>query len=225
MKDSGIGMSEEFAEKVFESFERERTSTVSGIQGTGLGMAITKGIVDLMGGTIDVYTAPGQGTEFVIRLRLEQQTEIPDEQMEEENVSDEEIPDLSGSRLLLVEDNEINREIATFLLSEEGFLLECAENGKIALEMVQAADPGYYKAVLMDVQMPVMNGYEATKEIRALPDAALASIPIIAMTANAFAEDVQAARNAGMDGHIAKPIEVENMMKELIRVLRERIEC
>lgn len=220
VKDSGIGMSEEFAAKVFESFERERTSTVSGIQGTGLGMAITKGIVDLMGGTIDVCTAPGQGTEFIIRLRLEQQTEVPDEQKKEQNVSEKETLDLSGSRLLLVEDNEINREIATFLLSEEGFELECAENGKIALEMVQASEPGYYQAVLMDVQMPVMNGYEATKTIRALPDAALASIPIIAMTANAFAEDVQAARNAGMDGHIAKPIEVEKMMKELFRVLQ-----
>lgn len=221
VKDSGIGMSEEFAAKVFESFERERTSTVSGIQGTGLGMAITKSIVDLMGGTIDVHTASGQGTEFVIRLRLEHQTEVPDAQIAEQNVSGEEELDLSGLRLLLVEDNEINREIATFLLSDEGFVTECAENGQIALEMVQASKPGYYQAVLMDVQMPVMNGYEATKAIRALPDEALASIPIIAMTANAFAEDVQAARNAGMDGHIAKPIDVESMLKELHRVLKE----
>ena len=221
VKDSGIGMTKEFAGKVFEAFERERTSTVSGIQGTGLGMAITKSIVDMMGGTIEVITAPGQGTEFVIRLRLAlcEGAEQAEEDKEEKKA--EEL-DFSAVRLLLVEDNEINREIATEILGEIGFQLEIAVNGKEALDKVAASRPGYYDAVLMDVQMPVMNGYEATRAIRELPDPALAAIPIIAMTANSFSEDVQTALRNGMDGHIAKPLEVEKMMETLSAVLREK---
>ncbi len=220
VKDSGIGMTPEFAARVFEAFERERNSTVSGIQGTGLGMAITKSIVDLMGGTIEVSTAPGLGTEFIVGLTLELQKEKTVE--EEEETAQEEAMDFTGMRLLLVEDNEINREIATMLLEEAGFLLDTAENGQEAVEKVSASTPGEFDAVLMDIQMPVMNGYEAARAIRALANPALSRIPIIAMTANAFTEDIKAAEEAGMNGHIAKPIDVPRMMATLSEVLRKR---
>ena len=223
--DSGIGMSEEFAAKVFDAFERERTSTVSGIQGTGLGMSITKSIVDMMGGTIEVETAPGSGTEFIIRIELELQggSEEPDMEAVKEAEQDKEqhrmSADFSSMRLLLAEDIEINREIATMMLKDLGFEIECAENGREAVDRVSASAPGYFDAVLMDIQMPVMDGYEATKAIRSLEDRALADIPVIAMTANAFSEDVRKAHDAGMNGHIAKPIDVDNMMNVLREVL------
>ena len=216
VKDTGMGMSPEFAAKIFEAYERERT--VSNIQGTGLGMAITKSIVDLMGGTINVETEQGKGTEFIIHLDFALSDE-PEATEESQDGAEKQSIDFSKIRLLLVEDNEINREIASLMLEEAGFMLEEAENGKIAVDKVSASQPGYYQLVLMDVQMPVMNGYEATKAIRALPDPKLASIPIIAMTANAFAEDVQAAKNAGMDGHLAKPIRMDKMMQTLTEVL------
>ena len=220
VKDSGIGMTPEFAAKVFEAFERERTSTVSKIQGTGLGMAITKSIVDLMGGSIEVVTAPDQGTEFVIRLNFEVLAE--EEEAEEETGNDEQASlDFDGMRLLLVEDNEINREIATMLLEEAGFTLDAAENGKEAVEKVSASAPGDFAAVLMDIQMPVMNGYDAARAIRALENRELAQIPIIAMTANAFSEDIKAAEDAGMNAHVAKPIDVSVMMSTLTNVLRK----
>ena len=216
VKDSGMGMSPEFAAKVFEAYERERS--VSNIQGTGLGMAITKGIVDLMGGTIDVETEQGKGTEFIIHLDFELSDE-PEEVEESQDDAKKHTIDFSNIRLLLVEDNEINREIALLMLEEAGFMVEEAENGKIAVDKVSASQPGYYQLVLMDIQMPVMNGYEATQAIRALPDPKLASIPIIAMTANAFAEDVQTAKDAGMDGHLAKPISMDKMRQTLTEVL------
>jgi CheY-like chemotaxis protein/two-component sensor histidine kinase len=216
VKDSGLGMSPEFAAKVFEAYERERT--VSKIQGTGLGMAITKNIVDLMGGTIDVKTEQGKGTEFTIHVEFALSDE-PDKSQETQESIKKKAIDFSKVRLLLVEDNEINREIASLMLEDAGFMLEVAENGKIAVEKVASSELGYYQLVLMDVQMPVMNGYEATKAIRGLSDRKLASIPIIAMTANAFAEDVQAAKDAGMDGHIAKPVSMDKMMETLGDVL------
>ena len=220
VKDSGIGMSPEFAAKVFDAFERERTSTVSGIQGTGLGMAITKSIVDLMGGTIDVVTAPGEGTEFIIRVKF---ALCAEKKREEKETAQEAAPlDFGKMRLLLVEDNPINREIATMILSEVGFSLETAENGKEAVEKVAVSEPGYFDAVLMDVQMPVMNGHDATRAIRALDNPALAKIPVVAMTANAFSEDVKAAEEAGMNAHIAKPIDVPKMLETLDAVLRQR---
>ena len=225
VEDSGIGMSREFAEKIFTAFERERTSTVSGVEGTGLGMSITKGIIDLMGGTIEVITAPGSGTTIVIRLKLrtaEEQDVVSDRQKAEDltdETQEDAAPDFTGRRLLLVEDNMINMEIASMILSEAGFLVETAENGKIALDMVSASEPGYYDAVLMDIQMPEMDGYEATRAIRALENKDLARIPILAMTANAFKEDELAAREAGMQAHIAKPVDVEKLMKTLSSVL------
>ena len=227
VQDSGIGMSKEFAERMFNAFERERTSTVSGIEGTGLGLSITKSLVDLMGGTIEVMTAPGSGTEIVIRMKfkLAEADDVPDS----EKLSDGSVPgeaasepeiDFSTKRILLVEDNLVNMEIANMILMQAGFNVETAENGKIAVEMVEASEPGYYDAVLMDIQMPVMDGYEATRTIRSLDNKALAGIPIIAMTANAFKEDVDAAAEAGMQAHVAKPVDVGVLMRTLTSVLR-----
>ena len=239
VQDSGIGMSKEFAGRMFDAFERERTSTVSGIEGTGLGMSISKQLVDLMGGTIEVLTAPGSGTEIVIRLKfqLAKESDIPAQERgitdsqaaETETKTEEETAakaasqpsvDFSTKRLLLVEDNAINMEIAQMILSQMGFLLESAENGQIAVDKVAAAEPGYYDAVLMDIQMPVMDGYAATRAIRAMPDPKRASVPIIAMTANAFREDIDASKEAGMQAHVAKPIDVGVLMKTLTDVLQ-----
>ena len=215
VKDTGIGMSPEFVEHLFTPFERERTSTVSKTQGTGLGMAITKSIIDLMDGSISVQTEKGKGTEFIITVSF------PIEEPEEEVRPEEEDFSFDGMRALLVEDNMINMEIAQLLLEQAGFLIETAENGKIALEMTAASEPGYYDVILMDIQMPILDGYAATQAIRALPDARVAGVPIIAMTANAFQEDVKKAEQAGMNGHIGKPLDIPEMMATLQRVLKK----
>lgn len=217
IKDTGIGMSEEFVERLFVPFERERTSTVSKIQGTGLGLAITKNIIDMMGGDITVQTEQGVGTEFTITVGF------PLAEPDEEICSDEgnEVS-FEGLRALLVEDNMINMEIAQMLLEQSGFLIETAENGKIALEMTAASEQRYYDVILMDIQMPVMDGYTATKAIRDLPDEGLANIPIIAMTANAFQEDIKKAEEVGMNGHIAKPLDIPSMKATLQQVLSSK---
>ncbi|MBO6231272.1 MAG: amino acid permease [Ruminiclostridium sp.] len=224
VKDSGIGMNEEFAERVFDAFERERTSTVSGIQGTGLGMAITKSIVDLMGGTIDVVTAPGKGTEFIIKVSFRTGTEkldccpLSEKVQHTEEVHEE--TDFSKMRLLLVDDVEINREIAAKILRHFGFTVEAAINGKEAVDMVEKAQDDYYDAVLMDIQMPVMDGYEAARTIRSFSSEKKASVPIIAMTANAFSEDVHKAKEAGMNAHVAKPIDMNALKQTLTEILK-----
>ncbi len=349
VKDTGIGISEEFLKEIFEPFARERNSTVSGIQGTGLGMAITKNIVDMMGGTIEVNSKVGKGTEFIVTLEFKLQqdhTEIetieslkdvhalvvdddmnscqsishmlrqlglksdwtmygkeavarakeaeqikeqyqiyiidwlmPDmngiettrrirkivgknpaiimlsaydwgeiEQeakeagvtefaskplfpsdlrrillkvsgLEKEQKENNEKVDFSGKRVLLVEDNMMNREIATEYLQDFGFLVENAENGKDACEILEKSEPGYFDIVLMDIQMPVMNGYEATKVIRKFKNKKIANIPILAMTANAFEEDKKAAKEAGMNGHLAKPIDIPKLIEALKQIL------
>ena len=216
VKDSGIGMTPEFAAKVFEAFERERTSTVSKIQGTGLGMAITKSIVDLMGGTIEVITAPGEGTEFIIEITFELAEDMQEEIIDEKAAQ---VVDFTNKKLLLVDDIEVNREIAKMLLESEGFIVDTASDGSEAVKKVAESATGDYDAVLMDIQMPIMNGYEAAREIRKLDNKKLASVPIIAMTANAFSEDVKNALDAGMNGHIAKPIDVPKMMETLAKIL------
>ena len=352
IKDNGIGMSQEFAQKIFEPFERERTSTVSGIQGTGLGMAITKNIVDMMGGTIEVQTAQGKGTEFTVCVPMRAQTEQrPVEKITELEglkalvvdddfntcdsvtkmlvkvgmraewtlsgkeavlrarqsiemsdvyhayIIDWRLPDMNGievtrqirslhddtpiiiltaydwsdieveakaagvtafcskpmfmsdlretlmsslgqkpadavqrllpeknadfkgKHILLVEDNELNREIAQEILREYGFLVDTAENGAVAVEKVSTAAPGSYDLVLMDVQMPIMDGYTATRKIRALDDPALAKLPILAMTANAFDEDRRNALESGMNGFLSKPIVIGDLVQELHKIL------
>ena len=217
VRDTGMGMTPEFAAKVFAAYERDRS--VSNIQGTGLGMSITKSIVELMGGTIDVETELGKGTEFIVRVDFPIVDEPDEEEAEQTSEATGEL-DFSKIKLLLVEDNEVNREIASLILTEFGFGLDTAENGKIAVDKISASKPGDFDAILMDVQMPVMNGYEATKKIRELPNPKLAHIPIIAMTANAFTEDIQAAKDAGMDSHIAKPLDIQKMIETLTEVLR-----
>lgn len=215
VKDTGVGMSKEFAAKVFEAFERE--DTASEVQGTGLGMAITKSIIDLMGGLITVNSEKGVGTEFVINVDLE----IADDKAIKNQQIDVQSGDIdfAGMRALLVEDQSINREIATMILNQYGFVLEYAENGKEAVEKVVLSGTGHFGVIFMDIQMPVMNGYDAARAIRSLSNKELASIPIIAMTANAFSVDVKEAIEAGMDGHIAKPIEVDKLLKTLNEVL------
>ena len=221
VKDNGIGMSPEFVKKIFSPFERERTSTVSRTQGTGLGMAITKNIVDMMGGTIDVQTEQGKGTEFIVCLPFRIQSEKHHtEKIAEDTILPAAGSDFRGKRILLVEDNELNSEIAVELLNAYGFVVDTAENGAEAVEKVKNSTPGNYDLVLMDVQMPVMNGYEATKQIRALNDPALAGITILAMTANAFNEDRKKALECGMNGFLSKPIVIE----ELIGTLQKNIE-
>ena len=355
VKDTGIGMSPEFTKHIFEPFERERNTTASGIQGTGLGMAITKNIVDTMGGTIELHSEQGKGTEFIINLDFRlcaepQKVEVVQElqglralvvddsfstcdsvikmlrqigmrpewvlhgkeavlharqayELGDEYhayIIDWYLPDLSGlevvrqirsivgdstpiiivtaydwtafeeearaagvnafcnkpiflselrdiliaatgnalsaqetdsasdltgnlkgTRLLLTEDNELNREIAEEILADKGFIVETAEDGTVAVEKVKNSSPGYYSLVLMDIQMPKMNGYDATRAIRALDDPELAGIPIVAMTANAFEEDRRQALECGMNAHIAKPIDVEKLMEILTAILKE----
>ncbi len=220
VKDTGIGMSEEFQKHIFEPFERERTSTVSGIQGTGLGMAISKNIVEMMGGTISVTSKKGVGTEFIVQLPVKkasmQQTEAAAE--EEEDVPAVRVP-MEGQKVLLVEDNELNREIAGEILGEAGLLVEEAEDGSIAVEKLLEKGPGYYSLVLMDIQMPVMDGYAATRAIRSFENRELAKIPIIAMTANAFEEDRRKALETGMNAHVAKPVNVKQLLNVMEKVI------
>ena len=218
VKDTGMGMTPEFAKKVFEAYSRDRT--VNNIQGTGLCMAITKSIVELMGGTIEVKTEYGKGTEFIVHVDFPLVEDVSTEKNEQNEAGTKPELDFSNMKLLLVEDNMVNREIASLILTEYGFMLDTAENGKEAVNKVAASKPGDYQAVLMDIQMPVMNGYEATKAIRALNNPELANIPIIAMTANAFKEDIQAAKDAGMNSHIAKPIDIPQMLETLTEVLK-----
>lgn len=221
VKDNGIGMSREFAENIFEPFERERSSTVDRIQGTGLGMAITKNIIDLMGGTIEVHTEKGKGTEFIICLSLRLLPEhCMEEKQRDESTMCEKPLSFDGKHLLLVEDNDLNREIICELLEDYGFQIDAVENGEEALERAAESKAGYYDVILMDIQMPVMDGYEATRRIRALENKELSQIPILAMTANAFEEDRRAAEACGMDGFLSKPIDIEEVIRVLKSVIR-----
>ena len=215
IKDNGIGMSEEFQKHIFEQFARERTSTVSKIQGTGLGMAITKSLVDMMGGGITVKSEQGKGSEFTISLRFP-----IGEAKTGQTPPAAKASAFTGKKLLVVEDNELNLEIASTLLKEAGFAVDTAENGKIAVEKVEAASADRYDLILMDIQMPEMDGYEATRRIRALPDTKKAALPIVAMTANAFEDDRKNALRAGMNGHIAKPLDIQKLFQVLSELLK-----
>lgn len=237
IKDTGIGMDPGFVQHIFAPFERERTSSVSRIHGTGLGMAITKSIIDMMGGSIEINTEPGKGSEFIIGLELPvaQKTEDAGAATDPAgtvrgmaSVSDGAGSDragagsaLQGLRVLLVEDNEVNREIACAMLDHAGIRYDIAVNGQEAVyrtEAAGAADSGY-DLILMDIQMPEMDGYAATRMIRASSDRAVSETPIIAMTANALAEDREAAAETGMQGHIAKPLDEKNMLQTILDVM------
>ncbi len=214
IEDTGIGMSKDFLEHIFDAFSRERNSTVSGIEGTGLGMSIVKKLTEYLNGKIMINSELGEGTVVTIELPFKIVHKI--EEVKKEN-PEKFRTDLKSKRVLLVEDNEMNREIACEMLEDEGILVESAEDGDIAVDMVSRSRSGYYDFVLMDVQMPRMNGYEATKAIRALDDKELASIPVIAMTANAFAEDKKKAADAGMNEHLTKPVRIDELMAMLSR--------
>lgn len=213
VQDTGIGMSKEYITHIYEAFSRENSTTQSKVEGTGLGMSIVKKLLDLMGGTIDIDSKFGEGTSVTFTLELE------NFEQEENEISQETMlvaaKDIAGKKVLLVEDNEMNREIAIDILEEQGIIVDSAEDGAVAVEMLKNNPPFTYNLVLMDIQMPYMDGYTATKEIRNLPDKDIANIPIAAMTANTFEEDRKKAVEAGMNGYITKPIEIKKLIELL----------
>lgn len=215
--DNGIGISQEFQKHIFEPFERERTSTVSKVEGSGIGMGIVKKLVGLMGGTVAVESKIGVGSKFTVTIPCRIASEDETQAKRETNPSDQKC--LCGTRILLTEDNDLNAEIATELLQEEGCTVDRAKDGVECVDMLEKAANGTYQLILMDIQMPVMNGYDATKKIRRMEDPQKANIPIIAMTANAFTEDRQVALDAGMNDHIAKPINMNVLVPTLRKYL------
>ena len=215
--DNGIGMSQEFQKHIFEPFERERTSTVSKVEGSGIGMGIVKKLVGLMGGTVEVESKIGVGSTFTVTIPCRIASEDEIQAKREINPSDQKC--LCGTRILLTEDNDLNAEIAVELLREEGCTVDRAKDGVECVDMLEKAANGTYQMILMDIQMPVMNGYDAAKKIRRMDDPQKADIPIIAMTANAFSEDKQAALDAGMNDHIAKPINMNVLVPTIQKYL------
>ena len=216
VSDNGIGISKEYVPYIFDAFTRERSSSESGIIGTGLGLRIVKSFVDLMNGDISVKSEPGKGTCFTVEISCRK---IPEEELQQQMEEQPENVSLAGRRLLLAEDNGLNAEIAMTILQDADAEVELAADGKIAVDKLQDVPVGYYDAILMDIQMPNMNGYEATKAIRKLTDER-AKIPIIAMTANAFEEDRQAALAAGMDDYVAKPVEISELFRTIMKHLK-----
>ena len=216
--DNGIGMSQEFQKHIFEPFERERTSTVSKVEGSGIGMGIVKKLVGLMGGTVEVESRIGIGSTFTVTIpcRIASQEET---QAAKRKTDPSDEKSLRGVKILLTEDNDLNAEIATELLQEEGCTVDRAKDGVECVDMLEKAANGTYRLILMDIQMPVMNGYDAAKKIRRMADSPKANIPIIAMTANAFAEDKQAALEAGMNDHVAKPINMSVLVPTILKYL------
>lgn len=215
--DNGIGMSQEFQKHIFEPFERERTSTVSKVEGSGIGMGIVKKLVGLMGGTVEVESKIGVGSTFAVTIpcRIASQEET---QAKRDTTSSDK-KSLSGTKILLAEDNDLNAEIAVELLQEEGCTVDRAKDGVECVDMLEKAANGTYQLILMDIQMPVMNGYDAAKKIRRMDDLPKADIPIIAMTANAFSEDKQAALDAGMNDHVSKPINMNILVPTIQKYL------
>lgn len=216
VSDNGIGISKEYVPYIFDAFTRERSSSESGIIGTGLGLHIVKSFVDLMNGDISVKSEPGKGTCFTVEISCRK---IPEEELQQQMEEQPENVSLAGRRLLLAEDNGLNAEIAMTILQDADAEVELAADGKIAVDKLKDVPVGYYDAILMDIQMPNMNGYEATKAIRKLTDER-AKMPIIAMTANAFEEDRQAALAAGMDDYVAKPVEISELFRTIMKNLK-----
>ena len=215
--DNGIGMSEDFQKHIFEIFERERNSTVSHIEGNGIGMGITKKLVDLMDGSIEVKSKQGEGSIFTVTVPCRKASKEDSMMKKKSNLRNKNC--LNGVRILLVEDNEINTEIATELLMEEGCIVETANDGAACIDMIEKADADYYKMILMDIQMPVMNGYDAALAIRKMKDTKKSRIPIIAMTANVFAEDIQKVLSVGMNAHVAKPVDMNILVPTMMKYL------
>lgn len=216
VSDNGIGISKEYIPHIFDAFTRERSSSESGIIGTGLGLHIVKSFVDLMNGDISVESESGKGTCFTVEISCRK---VPEEELQQQMEEQPENVSLAGRRFLLAEDNGLNAEIAMTILQDAEAEVELAADGKIAVDMLKDAPVGYYDTVLMDIQMPNMNGYQATGVIRKLPDER-AKIPIIAMTANAFEEDRQAALAAGMDDYVAKPVEISELFRTIMKNLK-----
>ncbi len=217
ISDTGIGMAEEYLPHLFEEFTREHNSTHSKIEGTGLGMPIVKRLVDFMGGTIEVKSKKGEGTTFIVTLchRIADKSQLAQAELETESDT------FDGKRILLAEDNELNAEIADAVLSEIGFTVDIAVDGQDCVDKLSKADAGFYDLILMDIQMPRMNGYEATKAIRSLEDKEKAQVKIMAMTANAFEEDKREAMRVGMNGHLTKPINVHELTKALANAINQ----
>ena len=216
VSDNGIGISKEYIPHIFDAFTRERSSSESGIIGTGLGLHIVKSFVDLMNGDISVESESGKGTCFTVEISCRK---VPEEELQQQMEEQPENVSLAGRRLLLAEDNGLNAEIAMTILQDADAEVELAADGKIAVDKLKDVPVGYYDAILMDIQMPNMNGYEATKAIRKLTDER-AKIPLIAMTANAFEEDRQAALAAGMDDYVAKPVEISELFRTIMKHLK-----
>lgn len=217
IEDNGIGISKDFQEQIFEPFVREKNTTMSGIHGTGLGLTIAKNLTDIMGGTIELDSEPGTGSKFTLTLPLR----VQDNQtapMTESDADEFEV-DLTGKRILVVDDNEINVEIEKEVLKTGGFLVDTAPDGSIALEKIRNSAPGYYNLILMDIQMPVMDGYTATREIRKLKDPGLANIPIIAVSANTFDEDKKMSLECGMNAHLPKPVDAPDLFQMICKYL------
>ena len=217
VSDTGIGMSKEYLPTIFDDFTRESTFTENKINGTGLGMAIVKKLIDMLEGTITVESELGKGTTF--KITIDHQIADDKQLLEEKQKDENKEYNFDGCRILLAEDNELNAEIAIEILSAVGFKVERADNGKVCVQKLIDAEAGYYDVILMDIQMPEMNGYEATRAIRSLKDKTRSKIPIIALTANAFEEDRKNAIKAGMNGHLGKPIEIDKLMATLGHVL------
>ena len=221
VSDTGIGMSQEYMTNIFEAFTRERNTTKSKIAGSGLGMSIVKNYVEMLGGTIDVESELGKGSTFTVTLkhRIADESYYVKKHIEDPGTGSE---ILEGRNILLAEDNDLNAEIAEAILERAGLKIERVENGIQCVNRIMEMPAGTYDMILMDIQMPKMNGYKATQTIRHLPDKDKACIPIIAMTANAFEEDKREAIAAGMNGHIAKPIQVDNMLSILAEIIRQQ---
>lgn len=220
VEDNGIGISEEFMDSIFEPFEREKNTTLSGIHGTGLGLTIAKKLLDMIGGTIEVSSTVGEGSRFIITLPLRIQSVSDYYSVDDEGV----LPHFTTpKKILIVDDNEINLEIEYEVLKDAGFLVDTAEDGSIAVEKIKKSAPGDYDLILMDIQMPIMDGYLATRTIREMKNPALAGIPIIAVSANAFEEDKKMAMESGMNAHLAKPLDTERLFKLIRKFIKEGI--
>ena len=218
-EDTGIGMSEEYLPHIFEEFSREHTTTENKVVGTGLGLPIVKSMIELMGGNIRVESTQGVGTKFTVDISFDT---VSEEDVYRNQISEQ--PDalkrMEGKRILLAEDNDLNAEIAIELLAEQKIIADRAMDGADCLDKLEKTAPGYYDMILMDIQMPVMDGYDATARIRRMKDDEKASIPIIAMTANAFAEDRQKAISIGMNDHVAKPIDMKVLLPVMAKYIR-----